>query len=54
MAELRTKIPKDISMKLRVIFVKKGKGSISKITTKALREFFENHKEGFKDYIKLR
>jgi len=51
--ELRTKLPKDIILILRIIRVKKGKGAYSEITENALREYFENHKEELKKYIKM-
>ncbi len=51
--ELRTKLPKDIILILRIIRVKKGKGAYSEITENALREYFENHKEELKKYIKV-
>jgi len=50
---LRTKLPKDIILILRIIRVKKGKGAYSEITENALREYFENHKEELKKYIKM-
>lgn len=51
--ELRTKLPKDLILILRIIRVKKGKGAYSEITEKALREYFENHKEELRKYIKV-
>lgn len=52
-AELRTKISKDLMTILRIIRVKKGNGAYSEITEKALREYFENHKEELRKYIKM-
>ena len=52
-AELRAKISKDLMTILRIIRVKKGNGAYSEITEKALREYFENHKEELKRYIKI-
>ena len=51
-AELRAKISKDLMTILRIIRIKKGNGVYSEITEKALREYFENHKEELKKYIK--
>ncbi|HEC76888.1 MAG TPA: hypothetical protein ENI33_06500 [Thermoplasmatales archaeon] len=50
---LRTKISKDLMTILRIIRVKKGNGAYSEITEKALREYFENHKEELRKYIKM-
>lgn len=36
MLELRTKIPKEAYMRIRFIFIKKGKGSISEAVTEAI------------------
>jgi len=52
-AELRAKISKDLMTILRIIRIKKGNGAYSEITEKALREYFENHKEELKKYIKV-
>ena len=52
-AELRAKISKDLMTVLRIIRIKKGNGAYSEITEKALREYFENHKEELKKYIKV-
>ena len=52
-AELRAKISKDLMTILRIIRIKKGNGVYSEITEKALREYFENHKEELRKYIKL-
>ena len=52
-AELRAKISKDLMTILRIIRVKKGNGAYSEITEKALREYFENHKEELRKYIKV-
>lgn len=52
-AELRAKIPKDLMTILRIIRIKRGNGAYSEITEKALREYFENHKEELKKYIKV-
>ena len=52
-AELRAKISKDLMTILRIIRIKKGNGAYSEITEKALREYFENHKEELKRYIKV-
>ena len=52
-AELRAKISKDLMIILRIIRIKKGNGAYSEITEKALREYFENHKEELKKYVKM-
>ena len=52
-AELRAKISKDLMTILRIIRIKRGNGAYSEITEKALREYFENHKEELKKYIKV-
>ena len=52
-AELRAKISKDLMTILRIIRIKKGNGAYSEITEKALREYFENHKEELRKYIKM-
>ena len=52
-AELRAKISKDLMTILRIIRIKKGNGAYSEITEKALREYFKNHKEELKKYIKV-
>ena len=52
-AELRAKISKDLMTILRIIRIKKGNGVYSEITEKALREYFENHKDELKKYIKV-
>lgn len=46
---LRVKIPQDLSIILRFMRIKRGKGAYSEIIEKALREFLENHKEELKD-----
>ena len=44
MAELRTKIPKSIYIKLRFVCVKKGKGAISEVVSEALSQFLDEKK----------
>jgi len=52
-AELRARISKDLMTILRIIRIKRGNGAYSEITEKALREYFENHKEELRKYIKV-
>jgi len=48
--ELRTKIPKDIYIKLRFVYVKKGKGAISEVVSEALNQFL--NEKNLREYIK--
>ena len=50
MLELRTKVPKEALMRLRFIFIKKGKGAISEAVTEAILNYWDE--ERLKEYIK--
>ncbi len=43
----------DLMAILRALRVKKGRGIYTEITEKALKEYFENHKDEFKQYINI-
>ena len=51
MLELRTKIPRDAYMRIRFIFVKKGRGAISEAVTEAILNYW--NEERLKEYIKV-
>jgi len=51
MLELRTKIPKEAYMRIRFIFIKKGKGAISEAVTEAILNYW--NEERLKKYIKI-
>ena len=52
-AELRAKISKNLMTILMITRIKKGNGAHSEIIEKVLREYFENHKEELRKYIKV-
>lgn len=51
MLELRTKISKEAYMRIRFIFIKKGKGAISQAVTEAILNYWND--ERLKEYIKI-
>ena len=51
MLELRTKITKEAYMRIRFIFIKEGKGSISKAVNEAILNYWND--ERLRKYIKM-